>query len=105
MAGDIPSNITTGRYVRQIVVTAAGPQGPAGTAGTSAEDIPALVSYYHIQSAPATTWSITHNLGFYPNVTTLNSAGDNVEGVVAYPTLNSVTITFSEAISGKAYLS
>lgn len=105
MAGDIPSNVTTGRYVRQIVVTAPGPQGPAGLSGTQNEDIPDLVSYAHNQLAASTTWTVNHNLNFYPNVTVYDSAGSMVEGSVIHTTATSLTITFSSAISGKAYLS
>ena len=105
MAGDIPSNVTTGRYVRQIVVTAPGPQGPAGVDGTQADDIPDLVSYVHNQLASSTSWTVTHNLNFYPNVTVYDSAGSMVEGSVIHTTATSLTITFSSAISGKAYLS
>lgn len=105
MAGDIPSNVTTGRYVRQIVVTAPGPQGPAGVDGTQADDIPDLVSYVHNQLASSSNWTVTHNLNFYPNVTVYDSAGSMVEGSVNHTTATSLTITFSSAISGKAYLS
>lgn len=105
MAGDIPSNVTTGKYIRQIVVTAPGPQGPAGVDGTQAEDIPDLVSYAHNQLASSTTWTVNHNLNFYPNVTVYDSAGSMVEGSVTHSTATSLTITFSSAISGKAYLS
>lgn len=105
MPGDIPSNITTGRYVRQIVVTAPGPQGPAGTDGTQNEDIPELVSYAHNQTSSSTTWTVNHNLNFYPNVTVYDSAGSMVEGSVTHSSTTSLTITFSGAISGKAYLS
>ena len=105
MAGDIPSNITTGKYVRQIVVSAPGPQGPAGTSGTQADDIPDLVSYAHVQSSSSNSWTIPHNLNFYPNVTVYNSFGDMVEGSVTHTNATSLTITFSSAISGKAYLS
>lgn len=105
MAGDIPSNVTTGKYVRQIVVTAPGPQGPAGVDGTQADDIPDLVSYVHNQLASSVTWTVNHNLNFYPNVTVYDSAGSMVEGSVNHSTATSLTITFSSAISGKAYLS
>lgn len=105
MAGDVPSNVATGRYVRQIVVTAPGPQGPAGTAGTSADDIASLVSYMHIQTTPATTWTINHNLNFYPNITVFDSAGTQVEGSETHTSATTLTITFSSSISGKAHLS
>lgn len=105
MAGDIPSNITTGRYVRQIVVSAPGPQGPAGVDGTQADDIPDLVSHVHNQSASSTSWTVSHNLNFYPNVTVYDSAGSMVEGSVTHSSATSLTISFSGPIAGKAYLS
>lgn len=105
MAGDIPSNVATGRYVRQIVVTAPGPQGPSGLDGTQNSDIPALVAYRHLQNATSTTWTVVHNLNFYPNVTVFDSAGTQVEGSVTHTDETTLTITFSSAISGKAHLS
>jgi hypothetical protein len=105
MAGDVPSSVATGRYVRQIVVTAPGPQGPGGVDGVQADDVVALVSYRHTQNTQLTTWTINHNLNFYPNVTVFNSAGDQVEGHIVHTDETSLTITFSSAMSGKAHLS
>lgn len=105
MAGDSPSTVGTGRYSRQIVVSAPGPQGPAGIDGVQADDLVGLVSYRHTQNASLTTWTINHNLNFYPNVAVFNTAGDQVEGVVAHTDETSLTITFSSAIAGKAHLS
>jgi hypothetical protein len=105
MAGDVPSNITTGKYVRQIVVTAPGPQGPSGLAGVQNDAIPELVAYTHTQSSTSDTWTIAHNLNFYPNVSVFDSAGTMVEGSVTHTDDTQLTITFSATISGKAYLS
>ena len=105
MAGDVPSSVATGRYVRQIVVSAPGPQGPGGVDGVQADDIVALVSYRHTQNAPLTTWTVNHNLNFYPNVTVFNSAGSQVEGNVTHTNETSLTLTFSTAVSGQAHLS
>jgi hypothetical protein len=105
MAGDVPSSVATGKYVRQIVVTAPGPQGPGGVDGVQADDIVALVSYRHTQNTPLTTWTVNHNLNFYPNVTVFNSAGSQVEGNVEHINETSLTITFSSTVSGKAHLS
>lgn len=105
MAGDVPSDIATGRYVRQIVVTAPGPQGPGGTSGLQSSEIANLVSYRHIQNTPSTTWTIVHNLNFYPNVTVFNSAGDQVEGNVTHSNQTTLTINFSSTLAGKAHLS
>lgn len=105
MAGDVPSNITTGKYVRQIVVTAPGPQGPSGADGVQSDEIPELVSYTHTQSAASSTWTVTHNLSFYPNVTVFDSGNSMVEGSVTHTSINSLTIAFSATISGTAHLS
>jgi hypothetical protein len=105
MAGDVPSSISSGKYVRQIIVSAPGPQGPAGTSGTSASDVVALVAYTHNQMVPSNLWEITHNLNFYPNITVFDSAGTMVEGSETHINATTLTIAFSASISGKAHLS
>ena len=66
---------------------------------------PARVAYQHTQGASSSSWVINHNLHFYPNVTVQDSAGNIVEGEIAYTNLDSLTVTFSTAFSGEAYLS
>ena len=63
------------------------------------------VAYTHLQVSSSNTWVINHNLNFYPNVTVQDSAGTIYEGEISYTNLNSITVTFSSAFSGKAYLS
>lgn len=63
------------------------------------------VSYDHTQGSASDTWVITHNLGFKPNVTVVDSAGTIYEGEITYTNTNSLTVSFSAAFSGKAYLS
>lgn len=82
-----------------------GPQGPAATNEQLLAVIPAAVSYNHNQIAAATTWTITHNLHFRPNVTVFDSSGTMVEGNVTHTSVDALTITFSVAISGQAVLS
>lgn len=65
----------------------------------------ARVSYEHIQGSVSNSWTINHNLGFKPNVTVVDSAGTIYEGEIAYTNTNSLTVTFSSAFSGTAYLS
>ena len=74
-----------------------GPQGPAGPSQ--------VVAYHYVQNSTSDIWVINHNLGFYPNVTVQNSAGETCEGEIVYSTANSLIITFSSAFSGEAYLS
>ena len=63
------------------------------------------VSYEHIQDEVNKDWLIVHNLGFKPNVTVIDSAGTIYEGEIAYTNTNSLTVSFSAAFSGKAFLS
>lgn len=61
--------------------------------------------YTHIQAIPASEWIIDHNLGFYPSVSVVDSAGSVVSGEINYVTLNRVVLTFAGEFSGSAYLS
>jgi hypothetical protein len=64
--------------------------------------------YEHTQSTPATTWTITHNMGG----PVVSDAMVTVNGVVVkilpssviYTDDNTLTLTFSTAVSGKARL-
>ena len=59
-------------------------------------------SYRHTQPVPSSHWVIDHNLGKYPSVVVIDSAGDEVLGAVSYPTLNRLEVRFSGAFSGVA---
>lgn len=63
------------------------------------------VSFRYAQAVAATTWVISHNLGYYPNVTIVDSTGAVCEGDLTYTSNNAISITFSQAISGTAYMS
>jgi hypothetical protein len=98
-----------------------GPQGPQGEPGIGGSDITSTddlvegttnryftvgrVSHEHMQGSASNSWVINHNLGFKPNVTVLDSAGNLVEGEFAYTNSNSLTVSFQSAFSGNAYLS
>lgn len=83
-----------------------GPTGPAGQAGQDGQDgVTPVIAYTHTQNLVSSNWSITHNLGFRPNVTTIDSASMNIEGTVQHVSENSLNINFSIASSGTAYLS
>jgi hypothetical protein len=62
------------------------------------------LEYLYTQTASSDTWTITHNLGKYPHVTIMDTDDDEVIGEVHYVSESQVVLTFSEAISGKAYL-
>jgi hypothetical protein len=76
-----------------------GPQGPVGPQGTSG-------GFFTYTPADArTTWNIAHNLGYNPNVTVSDSVGTEYFGQISYTNSNSLTLTFSQAVYGTAYLS
>jgi hypothetical protein len=77
-----------------------GNAGPAGAAGVSGGN------YTHVQSSPSATWTVVHNLGYFPGgVSVIDSAGTKVYGDITHNTVNQLVINFSAGFSGKAYLS
>jgi hypothetical protein len=61
-------------------------------------------SYVFTQGSPSATWTIVHNLGVFPSVTVVDSGGSVQIGDVLYVSANEITLTFSAAFAGKAYL-
>jgi len=56
------------------------------------------------QVVPATTWTITHNLGKFPSITVIDSGNTVVHGEYTYIDNNKIVLEFSAAFAGKAYL-
>jgi len=54
---------------------------------------------------PQTVWNINHNLNIVPNIWTEDCSGHNIQGTLAVVDNDNITITFSTAVAGKAYLS
>lgn len=81
-----------------------------GFSGTESEWLSSLEGddgapiFIHTQNVPSTVWTINHNLGSFPNVYVLDTAGDECEGDVDNPTVNQTVITFSAAFAGTARL-
>jgi hypothetical protein len=62
------------------------------------------LSYTYEQIAPSTVWAINHNMGKFPSVTIVDSAGTEVIGEVSYQDKSNLKISFSAPFSGTAYL-
>lgn len=75
-----------------------GPPGPPGPPGSGDK------TFDFVQGTSSALWAIAHNLGKYPIPFVLDSANDNVEGLVTYVDVNNLTITFSAPFAGVAYL-
>lgn len=117
MVRDLAGTPVVGKYARAVTIAASGPQGAAGPTGptgprglpgsngVSNSEVVALVSYRHLQNSVSDTWTVVHNLNFFPNVTVFDSGESQIEGSVTHIDETQLTITFSAAISGKAHLS
>lgn len=61
--------------------------------------------YLHTQDVAAATWTVNHNLGkMNCSVTIKDSSHRKVEGQIDYVTENQLTIAFTAAFSGTAYI-
>lgn len=56
------------------------------------------------QVTPSTTWTIQHGMKKFPSITVVDSANTVVQGTVFYDSTTQITLTFSAAFSGQAYL-
>lgn len=81
-----------------------GPTGPTGALGPTGPTGP-VVAYTHNQNIAASVWTINHNLGMFPQISIIDSAGNNVVGDTVWVNSSTMTVTFSSAFSGKAYVS
>lgn len=71
-----------------------GPQGVKGDDGGNFE-----------QAFIGSTVVITHNLGYIPALTMIDTAGDEIEGAIIERDSNHFTVQFSAVVSGVAYCS
>lgn len=68
--------------------------------------VPKQIRYRHVQTSPASTWIVSHNLGTKPGgVSIVDSADTVIIGDITYDSLNVLTIKLSSSFSGKAYIS
>lgn len=83
---------------------ATGPTGPTGPQGASV--FAAAGTYIHTQSSASATWTVVHNLGYFPGgVSVVDSAGSKVYGDVTHTSVNQLVINFTAGFGGKVYIS
>jgi hypothetical protein len=61
-------------------------------------------TFVFTQAVPSATWSITHNLNKFPSVSVVDTANTQAFTIADYIDTNTLTLTFSAAFAGKAYL-
>lgn len=66
---------------------------------------PLPVAQRFVRDTPSAVWTLVHGLGFWPNVTVVDSAGSSVEGEITYVDRHTIRVEFSAAFAGEAYLS
>lgn len=74
-----------------------GPPGPPGPAGAGGGGY-----YVHEQAMPEGVWTVVHNLGRYPAVGVIDSAGEEVEVEVIHLSVNALEVRVSAPFSGRA---
>lgn len=92
-----------------VQLTTKGEKGDRGLQGLPGEPGGAIagtgdLNYDHFQASGSDTWVIVHNLNKRPAVVVIDSGGNECEGSVSYDSANQITITFSAAFGGHAYL-
>lgn len=60
--------------------------------------------YTHFQNVPEKVWRISHNLGYYPQCSVVDSAGTVAFGEVRHIDENTTEIKFATNFSGKVYI-
>lgn len=61
-------------------------------------------NFVFTQGSAASTWTVNHNLEKFPSVMVVDSGNNVVIGDITYTNTNSLTVSFSSAFSGKAYI-
>jgi hypothetical protein len=76
-----------------------GPPGPKGDQGE-----PGIngAGYQHTQAVASATWTVNHNLGFFPGTTVYSTGGAEVEAEVLNVSVNQVLIYFAAPYAGSA---
>ncbi len=89
---DTPNTVIINQDVPNQIVVRLG-----GAAGNTRRHV-------HTQSSPSTLWTITHSLGGKPSVMVVDTADTVVIGEVKYVSSTQITVEFTAAFSGYAYL-
>jgi hypothetical protein len=86
--------------VEEVVVVSEAVQGPPGPAGVLSN-----ASFTHTQAVASDTWTVNHNLGFRPAVSTLSVGGKEMLAEVIHTSVNQFIAYFDAPTSGIAICS
>ena len=71
-----------------------GPKGDPGAAGAGA------IPIVYTQEVPSAVWIVTHNLGYWPDVTVYTVAGERMLPDVIHGSLNTFTVIHANPETG-----
>jgi hypothetical protein len=87
---------------RWLFVTASGAGAQGGGGGGGNPGGGTDKNYTHVQSLPATSWIVNHNLGKLPAIKIIDSAGTEVIGGIAHTDTNQAVLSFLAPFTGTA---
>jgi hypothetical protein len=99
------NEITVTQQANNVIISSVGIQGIQGLKGDAGNNGINGGNFTFEQQTNATIWNITHNLGYRPAVTVQDYGKITLEGDLSHTDANSLILTFSQAVSGYAYLS
>lgn len=70
----------------------------------TSDDLAIDQTFVYDQNSPCDEWVIVHNLGRFPSVSVIDSAGTVVVGEIKYLDKNRIVCSFSAPFIGTAYL-
>ena len=103
MSNSVPNNVNVYQDTPNQVIVEQDAPNIVVIRSTTPYSLPAR-RHIHNQTISSDTWIITHSLGGYPSVTIVDSAKTYVIGEVQYDSTTQITVSFSAAFSGYAYL-
>jgi hypothetical protein len=104
-----PTEVKVVATPTQVKLAAEGPRGIRGLTGPigpqGLQGPPGLTdTFVHNQTTPLVTWDIVHNMGLFPSVVVVDSAGTVVLGDIEYISDSELILTFAAPFGGTAYL-
>jgi hypothetical protein len=103
MSNSVPNNVNVYQDTPNQVIVEQDAPNVVVVRSTTPYSLPARRHVFS-QASPSTEWVVTHTLGGKPSVTVVDSADTVVLGEVKYDSSTQVTISFTAAFSGYAYL-
>jgi hypothetical protein len=60
------------------------------------------VAYEHFQAAPASVWTINHNLGYFPDIHVYNVGSSEVLAEIVHVSVNQALVYLTVPMAGRA---